>query len=68
MLVIDGSQGEGGGQILRTTLALAALTGTPVRIERIRAGRPKPGLQRQHLVATQAAARGCATASSRAMR
>jgi RNA 3'-terminal phosphate cyclase (ATP) len=59
MLVIDGSQGEGGGQILRTTLALAALTGTPVRIERIRAGRAKPGLQRQHLVATQAAARVC---------
>lgn len=59
MLTIDGSQGEGGGQILRTSLALAALTGTPVRIERIRARRPKPGLQRQHLVAVQAAARVC---------
>ena len=57
MITIDGSQGEGGGQILRTSLALSALTGTPVRIERIRAGRPKPGLQRQHLVAVQAAAR-----------
>jgi RNA 3'-terminal phosphate cyclase (ATP) len=59
MLTIDGSQGEGGGQILRTSLALAAVTGTPVRIERIRARRPKPGLQRQHLVAVQAAARAC---------
>lgn len=59
MLSIDGSQGEGGGQILRSSLALAAITGTPVRIEKIRARRPKPGLQRQHLVAVQAAARVC---------
>jgi RNA 3'-terminal phosphate cyclase (ATP) len=59
VITIDGSQGEGGGQILRTSLALAAITGTPVRIERIRARRPKPGLQRQHLVAVQAAARVC---------
>lgn len=59
MITIDGSQGEGGGQILRTSLALSALTATPVRFERIRAGRPKPGLQRQHLVAVQAAARVC---------
>ena len=59
MITIDGSQGEGGGQILRTSLALAAITGTPVRIGQIRARRPKPGLQRQHLVAVQAAARVC---------
>lgn len=59
MITIDGSQGEGGGQILRTSLALAAITGTPIRIEQIRARRPKPGLQRQHLVAAQAAARSC---------
>jgi len=59
MITIDGSQGEGGGQILRSSLALAAITGTAVRIERIRASRPKPGLQRQHLVAVQAAARVC---------
>ncbi|MBA3684620.1 MAG: RNA 3'-terminal phosphate cyclase [Planctomycetes bacterium] len=59
MLTIDGSFGEGGGQILRTSLALSAITGTPVRIEQIRAKRPKPGLQRQHLVAVQAAARVC---------
>ena len=59
MITIDGSQGEGGGQILRTSLALSAITGTPVTIEKIRAKRPKPGLQRQHLVAVLAAARVC---------
>ena len=59
MITIDGSQGEGGGQILRTSLALSAITGTSVTIERIRAKRPKPGLQRQHLVAVLAAARVC---------
>jgi RNA 3'-terminal phosphate cyclase (ATP) len=56
-LIIDGSTGEGGGQILRTSLALAAITGTPVTIINIRSGRPKPGLQRQHLTAVLAAAR-----------
>jgi RNA 3'-terminal phosphate cyclase (ATP) len=57
MLELDGSHGEGGGQILRTSLALSMVTGTPVRIRNIRARRSKPGLQRQHLVAVQAAAR-----------
>ena len=57
MLTIDGSQGEGGGQVLRTSLALALVTGTPFRIEKIRAGRERPGLLRQHLTAVQAAAR-----------
>jgi RNA 3'-terminal phosphate cyclase (ATP) len=56
MLQLDGSYGEGGGQILRTALSLAALTGTPVRMERIRAGRSKPGLRPQHLTAVQAVA------------
>jgi RNA 3'-terminal phosphate cyclase (ATP) len=56
MLTIDGSRGEGGGQILRSSLALSLVTGTPFRIERIRAGRKKPGLMRQHLTAVQAAA------------
>ena len=56
MLVIDGSQGEGGGQILRTSLALSLVTGTPFRMERVRAGRRKPGLLRQHLTAVTAAA------------
>jgi RNA 3'-terminal phosphate cyclase (ATP) len=56
MLFLDGSYGEGGGQILRTALSLAALSGTPVRIERLRAGRPQPGLRPQHLTAVQALA------------
>lgn len=55
-LLIDGSQGEGGGQIVRSSLALALVTGRPVTIENIRAGREKPGLMRQHLTAVQAAA------------
>jgi len=56
MLTIDGSEGEGGGQVLRSALALALLTGQPFRIENIRAGRKKPGLMRQHLTAVKAAA------------
>jgi RNA 3'-terminal phosphate cyclase (ATP) len=55
MITIDGSQGEGGGQILRTSLTLSMLTGTPFRIEKIRAGRRKPGLLRQHLTCVTAA-------------
>ena len=55
LMLIDGSLGEGGGQILRTVLALALVTGRPFRIERIRAGRKKPGLLRQHLTAVKAA-------------
>jgi RNA 3'-terminal phosphate cyclase (ATP) len=56
MLTIDGSSGEGGGQILRTSLALSLVTGTPVRVTRVRAGRERPGLMRQHLTAVRAAA------------
>ena len=56
---LDGSQGEGGGQILRTALTLSMITGTPFRIERIRARRSKPGLLRQHLTAVLAAAEVC---------
>ena len=55
MITIDGSQGEGGGQILRTSLALSLVTGQPFRLEQIRAGRQKPGLLRQHLTAVEAA-------------
>ena len=59
MIVIDGSYGEGGGQVLRTSLTLSALTGKAVRIENIRARRPNPGLQAQHLTGVQAIARLC---------
>ena len=55
MITIDGSQGEGGGQILRTSLSLSLVTGQPFRMEQIRAGRKKPGLLRQHLTAVEAA-------------
>ena len=55
MITIDGSEGEGGGQILRTSLALSLVTGQPFRMERIRARRQKPGLLRQHLTAVEAA-------------
>src|SRR5712692_236614 len=56
MLELDGSLGEGGGQILRTSLALSLLTGKPFRLFNIRAGRSKPGLQPQHLMSVRAAA------------
>jgi RNA 3'-terminal phosphate cyclase (ATP) len=55
MITIDGSKGEGGGQVLRTALALSLATGQPFRIENIRSGREKPGLLRQHLTAVHAA-------------
>lgn len=54
-VLIDGSKGEGGGQILRTSLALSCITGKPLRIENIRAARRNPGLARQHLACVQAA-------------
>jgi len=57
MIEIDGSLGEGGGQVLRTSLSLSCITGKPFRIVNIRTSRPKPGLRRQHLVSVLAAAR-----------
>ena len=56
MITIDGSFGEGGGQILRTSLSLSLVTGKPFRIENIRARRERSGLLRQHLTAVLAAA------------
>jgi RNA 3'-terminal phosphate cyclase (ATP) len=53
---IDGSEGEGGGQILRSALSLSLVTGRPFRLHNVRARRRKPGLLRQHLAALQAAA------------
>lgn len=58
-IVIDGSYGEGGGQILRTALTLALLTQRPTRVESIREGRRQPGLRPQHLTAVRAAAAIC---------
>lgn len=55
MLIVDGSMGEGGGQVLRTSLALSLITRTPLRLERIRAGRKRPGLRAQHLACVEAA-------------
>ena len=59
LIELDGSTGEGGGQILRTGLALSMCTGQPMAIQRIRAKRPKPGLMRQHLTCVQAAVAVC---------
>ncbi len=56
---LDGSRGEGGGQILRTALSLSAITGRPLALRNIRAGRAKPGLRRQHLTCVEAAAALC---------
>ena len=56
---IDGAFGEGGGQIIRTSLSLAAMTGRAVEISNIRARRSKPGLQPQHVTAVRAAAKLC---------
>lgn len=56
MITIDGSFGEGGGQIIRTSCALSLITGKPFRIFNVRARRDKPGLQRQHLTAVTSAA------------
>jgi RNA 3'-terminal phosphate cyclase (ATP) len=56
---IDGSLGEGGGQIVRSALSLSAVTGRPVKLTRIRARRTKPGLRRQHQTSVEALARIC---------
>ncbi|MGK7909091.1 MAG: RNA 3'-terminal phosphate cyclase [Synechococcus sp.] len=59
MIQIDGSYGEGGGQILRTCLSLSAITGQPLKVVRIRAGRKHPGLAAQHLTSVRATADIC---------
>ena len=56
MITIDGAKGEGGGQILRTSLSLAACLNKPIEIKNIRAGRGKPGLLRQHYTCAAATA------------
>ncbi len=59
MIIINGSYGEGGGQILRSSLALSMITGQAIEIRNIRCGRPKPGLRPQHLTCVKAAASVC---------
>ena len=59
MIVIDGSTGEGGGQMLRTSLGLSMVTGEAFTLERVRGNRSKPGLMRQHLTCVRAAAEIC---------
>lgn len=59
LLELDGSLGEGGGQILRTSLALSIVTGQGFHLRHVRAGRAKPGLQPQHLMSVRAAATIC---------
>lgn len=59
LITIDGAHGEGGGQIVRTALALSAVTGQGFEITRIRAGRPSSGLRPQHLAAVRAATMAC---------
>jgi len=59
IICIDGSNGEEGGQILRTSLALSAILRQPLQVDRIRAGRKKPGLMPRHLTGVQAVARIC---------
>ncbi|NQX79592.1 MAG: RNA 3'-terminal phosphate cyclase [Hyphomicrobiaceae bacterium] len=58
-VIIDGSEGEGGGQVLRSSLSLSMITGRPFKIKNIRSGRKKPGLMRQHLTCVKAAAEIC---------
>jgi RNA 3'-terminal phosphate cyclase (ATP) len=64
MIELDGSTGEGGGQILRTSLTLSMITGQAFRIQNIRANRQPAGLRRQHLSAVRAAAIVCGAAVS----
>ncbi|EDV5623353.1 RNA 3'-terminal phosphate cyclase [Salmonella enterica] len=59
IIALDGAQGEGGGQILRSALSLSMITGQPFEMSGIRAGRAKPGLLRQHLTAVRAATEIC---------
>lgn len=56
MITIDGSKGEGGGQVLRYSAALSLITGEPFTITNIRGGREKPGMMRQHVTSIEAAA------------
>lgn len=64
VLTIDGSQGQGGGQILRTSLSLSLVSARPIRLVNVRAGRTNPGLLAQHLLVLRASAAICDAAVS----
>ena len=64
MLEIDGSYGEGGGQLVRTAVALSAVTGKEIKVKNIRKNRPNPGLKQQHLKALETAAKVCGAYTS----
>ncbi len=64
MLAIDGAWGEGGGQLIRTAVALAAIARTPIRVRNVRAARRPPGLAPQHLTAVRAVATLCGATTS----
>ncbi|MBI5061700.1 MAG: RNA 3'-phosphate cyclase, partial [Candidatus Aenigmarchaeota archaeon] len=64
MIEIDGTYGEGGGQIVRTALALSALTGKPFHITKIREGRKVPGLKQQHVKGIEAITKLCNATST----
>lgn len=59
MIELDGAHGEGGGQLVRTAVALSAIAGAPLKLVNVRAGRDKPGLAPQHLAAVRAVASLC---------
>lgn len=65
MIEIDGSYGEGGGQLVRTAVALSAVTGEEIKVTNIRKNRPNPGLKQQHLKALEIAAKVCGARVSR---
>jgi RNA 3'-terminal phosphate cyclase (ATP) len=65
VLTLDGSQGEGGGQILRTALSLSTVTGQPFEIVKIRARRSVPGLRPQHLLSSRTMKTSFVTGSAR---
>ena len=62
LIRIDGSEGEGGGQVLRSALSLSMVTGKAFEIVNLRAGRRKPGLRPQHLLCVKASAKICSAA------
>ena len=63
LVVLDGREGEGGGQVLRSALTLSLITGRPFRLEHVRGKRKPPGLKAQHLTCVTGAATLCVRGS-----